>query len=102
MSAPTVTPRDLERLLLEIYLDGLVLRVRALRTKLDVALVLPHVALRAQAGTLHEPESIFIHGHSSWMATGSLCPCSVSISMIGMALLALANHNTCSRALRFT
>ena len=43
---PDRDPADFERHLLEVDLDGLVLGIRALRTKLDVALVFPEVALQ--------------------------------------------------------
>ena len=43
---PDRDPADFERHLLEVDLDGLVLGIRALRTKLDVALIFPEVALQ--------------------------------------------------------
>ena len=41
---PDRDPADLERFLLKLHLDRLVLRVRALRSQLDPALVLPEDA----------------------------------------------------------
>ena len=46
--APTATPRDFERVRLEVDLDGLVPRVRALWTTLDVPLVYTPVTLEGQ------------------------------------------------------